>query len=260
MTTGRMRTGVPVWGGRLDVYVTTLGSGPDIVYFPPTGLTPADPFLETLASHYTVHMIEFPGSSPEQPDAAASIAHLWDLVLILEEVVRALKVERPKAVGVSVGAMLAAELAAGFPHLFSSLVLVSPLGMWSDDKPTPNWQASVRNLTPLLFHDLQSPDVLAAIDPQGEQEEIVGLRAGQIWSLGSVGRFIWPIPERGLIERLHRISVPTLVVRGTSDEIVPEDYAMALTAAVKQAKLVTLPDSKHLPTIERPRQVLQLIS
>ena len=259
VTLERRRTAHPVWGGRLDVYVTTIGSGPDIVYLPPTGLTAVDPFVETLASRYTVHAIEFPGSSPEQPDAAAAIGGLWDLVLILEEVVRSLALERPGSVGVSVGAMLAAELAASFPQLFSSLVLVSPLGIWRDDEPTSNWQASVRNLTPLLFHDPQSPEALAAVDPQGEQEEVIALRAGQIWSLGCIGRFIWPFPERGLAGRLHRIAVPTLVVRGAADEIVPERYAETLTDAIAQAELVTIPGSKHLPSIERSQQVLQLV-
>ncbi len=259
MTSEKKRTAHSVWGGQLDVYVTTVGSGPDIVYLPPTGLTAVDPFIETLASRYTVHAIEFPGSSPELPDAAAAIGNLWDLVLILEEVIRGLNLDRPRAVGVSIGAMLAAELGASFPQLFSSLVLVSPLGAWHDDEPVPNWQASLKELTPLLFYDPLSPQALAALNPEGEPEDVIALRAGQIWSLGCVGQFIWPFPDRGLARRLHRVAVPTLVIRGAADSIVPQRYAETLTKAIGQVELVTIADTKHLPSVERPAQVLDLV-
>lgn len=255
----KKRTPHSVWGTQLEVFVTTVGSGPDVVYFPPTGLTAVDPFIETLASRFTVHAVEFPGSSPERPDAAAAIGNLWDLVLVLEEVVRGLDVGRPRAVGVSVGAMLAAELGASFPQLFSSLVLISPLGLWHDDEPAPNWQAAPRDLAPLLFGDPSSPEASAALDPDGEPEDVIALRAGQLWSLGCVGQFIWPIPDRGLRRRLHRVAAPTTVVRGAADSIVSQRDAEALTRGISQAKLVTVADARHLASIERPKQVLDLI-
>ncbi len=253
------RTSHSVWGGKLDIFVKKIGAGPHIVYFPPTGLTAADPFVEELASRFTVHAIEFPGSSPELPDAAAAIGSLLDLILILEEVVRDLDLERPRAVGVSIGAMLAAELGASFPQLFSSLVLISPLGVWLDDAPPPNWQAAPRHLAPLLFSDPKSDTALAALEPKGEPEDVIALRAGQIWSLGCIGQFIWPIPDRGLIRRLHRVSVATLVIRGAEDSIVPQRSAETLTQAISQAELLLIADARHLPSIERPHEVLDLI-
>lgn len=259
MTLEKKRSAYPVWGGQLDIFVTTIGLGPPVVYFPPTGLTAVDPFVETLASRFTVHAIEFPGSSPELPDAAATVGNLWDLVLVLEEVVTHLNLDRPQAIGVSVGAMLAAELGAVFRHLFSSLVLVSPLGIWHDEEPTPNWQAAPGDLPPLLFQDPLSPQASGALNPEGEPEDVIALRAGQIWSLGCIAQFIWPIPDRGLAKRLHRIAVPTLVVRGAADTIVPKRYAEALTRAIKQGELVAVPETKHLPSIERPEEVLDLI-
>lgn len=259
MTMERKRAAYSAWGGQLDVFVSTVGSGPDIVYFPPTGLTAADPFVQTLASRFTVHVVEFPGSSPEAPDAAAAIGSLWDLVLILEEIVRGLDLGRPRAVGVSIGAMVVAELGASFPDLFSSLTLVSPLGTWHEDEPLPNWQASLKELTPMLFRDPLSAGASAALNPEGEPEDIIALHAGQVWSLGCIGQFIWPIPDRGLAKRLHRITVPTMVVRGGEDIIVPQRYAQALTGAIGQAELVVVPDTKHLPSIERSAEVLDLI-
>lgn len=259
MTSQKTRTAHPVLGGQLDIFVTTVGAGPPVVYFPPTGLTAVDPFVETLASRFTVHAVEFPGSSPELPDAAAAIDNLWDLILVLEELIRRLDLDRPRAIGVSVGAMLAAEVGASFPLLFSSLVLVSPLGIWRDEEPSPNWQAAPRHLPSLLFHDPLSRQASAALNPEGDAEDVIALRAGQIWSLGCIGQFIWPIPDRGLAKRLYRIAVPTLVIRGAADIIVPRRYAEELSQAIDQGQLVEVPETRHLPSIEQPEQVLDLI-
>ncbi|MDR7156829.1 pimeloyl-ACP methyl ester carboxylesterase [Sphingobium xenophagum] len=249
-----------VWGGKLDIYVTTSGSGPDVVYFPPTGLVASDPFVEALASRFTVHAVEFPGTSPEAPDAGTVLGTLWDLVLALEEVVLQLGLERPAAVGVSIGAMLAAELGANFPRLFASLILVGPLGLWREDEPLPNWQAEPSHLPGLLFADPLSSAASAAIDPQGKADEVIALRAGQIWALGCIGRYIWPIPEKGLAGRLHRVAVPTLVIRGDEDSIVPRLHAEDMTRAIQGARLMSIPSARHLPSVEHAQAVLALMS
>src|SRR5439155_27287210 len=48
-------------------------------------------------------------------------------------------------------------------------------------------------------------------------------------------RSLWPIPNRGLAKRLHRVSAPTLLVWGESDRIVPPQYAEDFIAALPHA-------------------------
>jgi pimeloyl-ACP methyl ester carboxylesterase len=54
-------------------------------------------------------------------------------------------------VGQAYGGMVAADLAANFPPLFSRLVLLSPLGLWRDgmqaDQPEAAWTAVSKFLT-----------------------------------------------------------------------------------------------------------------
>jgi pimeloyl-ACP methyl ester carboxylesterase len=57
--------------------------------------------------------------------------------------------------------------------------------------------------------------------------------------------------------RLHRINVPTLLLWGASDGMVPVAYAEAHRQMIPGATLVIIPDAGHLPHIEQPNVVLQ---
>jgi len=80
-----------------------------------------------------VYAPEHPGTSPGDPQAIREVQTYWELLLIYIELAGKLGLERPVAIGQSFGGMVAADLAASFPRLFSALVLLSPLGLWRDD-------------------------------------------------------------------------------------------------------------------------------
>ena len=46
-----------------------------------------------------------------------------------------------------------------------------------------------------------------------------------VWARGCTGKFVWPIPEKGLRTRLHRVTAPTLIVWGADDALIPVGYA-----------------------------------
>jgi len=48
---------------------------------------------------------------------------------------------------------------------------------------------------------------------------------GLVWAFGCTGKFAWPIPDRGLRDRLHRISARTLIVWGREDKLAHVAYA-----------------------------------
>jgi pimeloyl-ACP methyl ester carboxylesterase len=52
---------------------------------------------------------------------------------------------------------------------------------------------------------------------------------------------------------LHRIDVPTHIVWGQNDRVIPADYAAVLKAQIKGASLATLPNCAHLPHVEQPQ-------
>jgi pimeloyl-ACP methyl ester carboxylesterase len=63
-----------------------------------------------------------------------------------------------------------------------------------------------------------------------------------------------------LRRRLHRVTAPTLVVRGAQDTLVPKEHAEVYVSEIPGARLVELPDSAHLLPIERPAELAATVT
>ena len=63
----------------------------------------------------------------------------------------------------------------------------------------------------------------------------------------------------GLDPDLSAIRVPTIVVHGDADLVVPIDAGRAIAATIPGAQLVELPGACHAPTVTRPAEVAQVI-
>jgi pimeloyl-ACP methyl ester carboxylesterase len=256
----RERT-VSVWGGRVELDVLVAGQGPPMVYLHPAAGLVWDPFLERLAAQRTIHAPRVPGTAPGKPDAIREVDDLWDLVLVYEEAIRALGLEQPAAIGQSFGGMLACELAATFPALFSRIVLLDPVGLWLDEHPVANWVAAApEELPALLFHDPNGDAALAAMTPPADPEAAIAAIAGLSWALGCTAKFVWPIPEKGLAKRLHRIEVPTLIVWGKEDRLVSSAYAAEFGRRISGSRVELVDDCGHIPQLEQPEKTYALVS
>jgi pimeloyl-ACP methyl ester carboxylesterase len=71
--------------------------------------------------------------------------------------------------------------------------------------------------------------------------------------MGSTGKFIWPIPDKGLKKRIHRIAaVPALLVWGDDDRVVPRAYAAEFARRLSSARTAVIEDAGHAPHLEQP--------
>jgi pimeloyl-ACP methyl ester carboxylesterase len=73
-------------------------------------------------------------------------------------------------------------------------------------------------------------------------------------ALTTSGKFMWPIPDKGLKKRIHRVTVSTLLVWGTSDGMVPLAYAHAFNDLIPGSRLAILEEAGHLPMLEQPEE------
>jgi len=245
---------VQVGDGRLTVHVKVAGAGPPLLYFHPLPGLAWSPLLGRLAEQYTVYAPEHPGTSPGDPHAIAEVQTFWELLLVYEELTGALGLDRPAAVGQSFGGMVAADLAASFPRLFSRLVLLAPLGLWRDDAPIP--LAEMVSGPPgdvpgyLYAHPERQPP------PDASPAAI----AQATWNLGCTTKFAWPIADHGLGRRLHRIRVPTLVVWGREDRLVPHLYAEEFGRRIPGSQVEVLGDCGHVVQADQPEQAWIAVS
>lgn len=242
---------VPVLNGKIKLQVKVAGKGPQLVYLHPAAGLLWDPFVDRLAENYQVFAPEFPGTSIGDPYAIKALHDWIEVLMIYEEVFRALDLKKPIVVGQSFGGMLAADFSSIFPQAPSKLVLLDPIGLWRDDAPIINWnEIPGEDLPALLFHDPQSAAAQAMLAMPEDGDVRIKAMAAMVWALGSTGKFVWPIPDLGLSRRLYRVNVPTLIVWGEHDRLAPPIYAEEYAKLIKDSRIALIPGSGHIPQVE----------
>jgi len=248
-----MRQTVTVWQGRVPMSLRVEGAGPALIFFHgPWGLT-WGPFLDALARDHTVYAPEHPGTTPDEPDAVQQIDNLWDLVLCYDELLDRLGLTDVAMVGHSFGAMMACEVAAARPARVRRLALIDPIGLWRDDAPVTNWMLlSPQEMPGYVFRSADGPEAQALFSVPADPEEAALARTRLTWAMGATGKFIWPIPDKGLKKRIHRIAAPALVVWGEGDRLVPRVYAEEFARRLPSAKIQIVKDAGHAPHVDQP--------
>lgn len=254
---------VEVWDGQVRTKVLVGGSGPPLVYLHAILGLQWDPFLDALAQTHTVYAPYLPGTVPGDPDAHKALEDVWDLTLCYDEILDALDIgDQPVvAVGHSFGGMLACELAATRPERVGKLILLCPIGLWTDGRPWQNPHLlSFEELGAAAFADATGPVATAALTLPEDQEALGEALIAISWTMGVASKFWWPIPDRGLAKRIHRITADTLVIWGEQDGIISSDYAADFARLIRSARAEVLPDAAHVPQLERYDVVTEMVA
>ena len=242
--------------GRFDVGYMEAGEGPDLLFIHGAGGLIWDPFLEQLSQHHRV-------LAPKLPGTANSTGVEWlmdhhDVFYFYWDFLDALGVDDVIVVGHSMGGWFAAEVAAMQPSRVSKLVLIAPAGLWNDDYPVADFFAMMPNeLIPALFHDTEHPGAkMMTAPPPEDPDELRTVTVERAKMLQTAARFMWPIPDKRLSERIHRVTSPTLIVWGASDGLIPPQYAEDFNRAIPNSEVAMFSASGHMPQVEEPEAVL----
>jgi pimeloyl-ACP methyl ester carboxylesterase len=249
---------VEIRGGAVAFKVLAAGRGAPLVYFHSYYERSAwSPFLDLLARSFSVYAPSHPGVAGST--GIETLEDLFDLTLAYDELLAALGIERAHLVGHSFGGMTAAELAAVFPARARTLTLASPLGLWRDDaQPADILILPADELAAVLWRDPASRVAVEwAVGVGGDPDDI----AAQVESLqrrSSMAKFAWPIPDKGLRRRLHRIAAPTVLVWGDEDRANPVVYAEEWQRLIKGAALRLVPGG-HMILHEAPEAAARAV-
>ena len=215
-------------------------------------------FLNDVAAQHTVFAPAHPGAV--EPKDLHQLDNLWDLMLYYDDVLAALGLDQVDLIGHSFGGMVAAELAASFPHRVGKLVLIDALGLWRDDAPVSDHvMVAPETQVELLYRNPNTPEVAARLSLPEDPDEKVDALVHRVSSLASTSHFIWPIPERGLAKRLRRVRAKTLIVWGKQDRLVPVVYADEFASRIADAQVRLIDNAGHVPYVEQHTQVSRLV-
>ncbi len=117
-----------------------------------------------------------------------------------------------------------------------------------------------QDLPALLFADPSSPEAQAMFTLPEDHTQMADAIAAMTWAMGCTAKFVWPVPDRGLDRRLHRITAPTLVIWGDRDGLVPPVYAQEFGERIAGARVEVLADCGHVPQVEKRAETLALVT
>jgi pimeloyl-ACP methyl ester carboxylesterase len=237
--------------GAVVFRVLTQGRGAPIVYFHSVHERGGwSPFLADLARDFTVYAPFHPGVQGSA--GVESLDDVLDLTLAYEELLQALDLTAAHLVGHFFGGMVAAEMAAVFPGRATRLVLVSPLGLWRDDAPSADVLIlPAEELPAVLWHDPECAVARQWAAQPASEEENAAAQIESIQRRAAMAKFVWPIPDKGIRKRLHRVKAPTLVLWGEADRANPVVYGQEWQGRIKGAAVRLLPGG-HMVLHEAP--------
>lgn len=246
-----------VCAGGLDCRVWEKGEGEPLGFLGGLrGLPRWTPFLDLLAEQRRV-------IAPSLPGFPGALGHdrlddLADWVTATLDLLEASGLEGADLVGASLGATLAAE-AAAFSHAIARrLVLIAPFGLFDAREPVADiWAQKPRQLSALLSADPPRFEAaLAAPEATDDAEWQLTLhRANE-----AAARLLWPTADLGLEKRLHRIRVPTLLLWGGEDRVVPPSYAKRFAARISGwVEVRSLEGAGHVAEIDQPEAAAQAV-
>ncbi len=213
------------------------------------------PMMEALSQHFEVFAPEHPGyGGSETPPWLDTIG---DLAYFYLDFIETLGLERMHLVGTSLGGWIAAELAVRNQSSLATLTLVAAAGLHVNGIPKGDiFMWSVPELARNLFHDQKYAEWMLLAEP-GQQEQDIQLR-----NRSTTAKLGWQprLHNPHLHKWLHRITVPTLILWGANDKVIPAQYGAAFRDSIPNARLEIIANCGHLPHVEKKPEFVDALT
>lgn len=193
------------------------------------------------------------GESETQPGPTTMAQYAADLHSLLEQ----LSTGPVVLIGHSLGGYVALAFARQFPELLRGLVLVS-----TKAGPDTAEAAAGRRA---MAEKVQAKGVQVALDAMASKMLAAGKQDASL--VAQVLGFMAPSRPAGVIGALHgmaerpdataslaQIAVPTLVITGADDTLIPPEESEKLAGVIRGAQLNLIPHAGHLVAVEQPEE------
>jgi pimeloyl-ACP methyl ester carboxylesterase len=231
-------------GARIRAYRSGT-SGPFVLFLHGTGGSGKAWYhqLRRLAPDYRAIALDLPGYG--HSELTEGVTSVDDYAPFVIRCLDALGVDRAVVVGNSMGGRVCLQLALDHPERVQGLVLVDSSGIRVPGVPmlSPADVGAEEFARALFFRPAMS-----------------SVPAGRPAWLDTMER-LTQRPLRGdLGDRLGEIAVPTLILWGQHDRVIPPAYAEALHRGIRGSQLVWIARAGHVPMLERPGEVNEALA
>ena len=221
-----------------------------------------------LAQHHKVYAIDVLGfgSSERVRDP---IYTLRQQAGFLNEFFQAQNIDKAAVIGHSMGGALALQFAYDFPDSVHKLVLIAPATYIYNSLPRNGFRTVPRPITrgvlgiyEMMQGSRANPVRFAYGDPERITDDSIQIRNEMMHVRGQHDALISMSKskrEANVPEELHKVDVPTLIVWGKKDRVVPIRDAQKHFSNMPNARLEWIDTAGHLPHEEEPQRVNELV-
>jgi pimeloyl-ACP methyl ester carboxylesterase len=242
-------TTIDVNGARLAL--RRSGKGEPLLYLHGTdGLAEWPALLDRLAQSFDVIAPDHPGfGATEVPDFIDDVS---DLAYFYLDAIAALKLTGVHVVGQSLGGWIGLEMAVRSTQRLRTLTLISTAGIHVKGHSKADiFIIDPTELAQLSYADEKLGKAAAARIAEEKFSDTAVLNRIASARYGWQPRFFNPRLERWL----HRVDVPTHIIWGDTDRVIPPAYAAAFHRLIPGSAVTMIANAGHLPHIERESDV-----
>ena len=224
-----------------------------------------DVWVDGLAKEYRVVRLDIAGfglTGPAEPGDYSDEADVQRLLAVVDQ----LGLPRMTVVGHSMGGRLAWHFAAAHPQRVDKLVLIAPDGFPDPQAKSdrtydvPAWMGVARYALPRWM--IKKGVASAYADPSRLDDDTARRYQDMLLAPGvrqAVLARMAQTRNRDPLPWLQRLTMPTLLLWGAQDGMIPAENSMDYQRAMPHAQRVVMPDVGHLPHEEQPQRSLQAV-
>jgi len=229
--------------------IHTAGSGEPLVLFHGAGTVDGFEFAGAWADKFRVIVPYHPGFGESGDDSTFTDIH--DYVMHYLELFDVLGIGSMNLVGISMGGYLAAKFASEHGYRVRKLVLIAPYGLDVPGHPALDLIATPgEELVPMLVSNF---DTLKKSLPQKPDMDFIAARYREATSFA---RLFWEHPTDSKFPRhLHRVKMPTLIVWGEEDKLIPVQHAQSWRKLIPNSEVLVEKGAGHLVHHDKPETV-----
>tara|TARA_B110000444_G_C18845042_1_gene601350 strand:+ start:855 stop:1643 length:789 start_codon:yes stop_codon:yes gene_type:complete len=243
------------------------GNGYPIILLHGTGssLHTWDSWTKELLKTHRVIRIDLPGFGLTGQDSLKRYSSM-DYVNLLNDFLNKLSINEFHLAGNSLGGLVSWLYASEYDDKVNKLILLSPSGHSFDSVPfviqlarTPIINNLLRHFTPKAFIEENLKEVY--FDNSLINQDIIDRYHDLTLFEGNRSAFI----DRANIKRIDyssqmkHINTPTLILWGENDYWIPVGNAEKFKNAIKNSKVLIMPETGHIPMEERPIESLNIV-
>ncbi len=230
-----------------------------------------DKLVPHLEKDYHIILVDLPAHGLSQPQILDDYSPSA-LVEAIHAVANNFDLDKFTYVGSSMGARLGWHYALAHQDRLSALIMMNPSGAEYINAPSlgpkpkiglgvrvmqmPMMRPLVSNITPRILFKKQLQSMIY------DDALVTGEMVDRYWELfrqkgnrraAAIRATTDQMPEK--IQQLHKINVPTLIVWGEHDEVLPVQQSAYFKQTIKNSQLIIYKNAAHLPMEEIPAQV-----